>query len=82
MNNKEKKERRKTKTSSFGTSGRESHDARQFYKSKLYEQRLKERKNEYYENQIPKTSLNKIFCKSSEIMEELPDNSIHLTVTS
>ncbi len=82
MNNKEKKERRKTKTSSFGTSGRESHDARQFYNSKLYDQRLNERKTEYHENQIPKTSLNKIFCKSSEIMDELPDNSIHLTVTS
>jgi DNA modification methylase len=34
------------------------------------------------ENPIPPESLDKIFCKSSEKMEEIPDNSIHLMVTS
>ena len=34
------------------------------------------------ENEIPPTCLNKIYCKSSEAMEELPDNSVHLMITS
>ena len=37
---------------------------------------------EYIENEIPEKNLNTIYCKSSEIMDELPDNSIHLMVTS
>jgi site-specific DNA-methyltransferase (adenine-specific) len=36
----------------------------------------------YAENAIPSEFLDRIFCKSSEQMEELPDNSIHLMVTS
>jgi len=31
---------------------------------------------------IPEALLNSIFCKSSEQMDELPDNSVHLMVTS
>ena len=31
---------------------------------------------------IPEQNINKIFCKSSEKMDELPDNSVHLMVTS
>jgi len=34
------------------------------------------------ENPIPPQFLDKIFCKTSEKMEELPDNSVHLMVTS
>ncbi len=37
---------------------------------------------EYVENPIPPDFLDRIFCKSSEKMDELPDNSIHLVVTS
>ena len=36
----------------------------------------------YEEQQIPRNTLNQIFCKSSEDMSELPDNSVHLMVTS
>ncbi|MGQ9702756.1 MAG: DNA-methyltransferase, partial [bacterium] len=36
----------------------------------------------FTENLIPSQNLDKIFCKSSEKMEELPDNSVHLMVTS
>ncbi len=42
----------------------------------------KEQKVEYAEQAIPTRSLDKIFCKSSEQMGELPDNSVHLMVTS
>ena len=34
------------------------------------------------ENSILEENINRIFCKSSENMEELADNSVHLMVTS
>ena len=74
--------RRGTKTSSFGTSGRISHDSTAFYTSKLYEDLPNEKKVHYTENIVPPKSLNKILCKSSESMDELPDSSVHLMVTS
>jgi len=74
--------KRGTKTSSFGSPGRINHDSTPFYTSKLYEGLPKEQKIEYVENPIPQKFLDKIFCKSSEKMEELPDNSVHLMITS
>lgn len=71
-----------TSTSSFGTPGRIGHDASKFYESRLYEGLKKEKKVRYIENEIPQACRNQIFCKSSERMEELPDNSIHLMITS
>lgn len=71
-----------TKTSAFGSPGRINHDSTLFYSSRLYEGLPKEEHVKYTENQIPSDYLDKIFCKSSENMEELPDNSIHLMVTS
>ncbi len=76
------KRRKGTRTSSFGTSGRINHDSTPFYSSKLYEELPKEKMAKYIENSIPESVLNTIFCKSSERMDELPDNSIHLMVTS
>jgi site-specific DNA-methyltransferase (adenine-specific) len=75
-------EKRRTKTSSFGSPGRINHDSTPFYSSRLYEGLPKEEKIKYVENPIPPNLLNKIFCKTSENMEELPDNSVHLMVTS
>ncbi|MCK4395998.1 site-specific DNA-methyltransferase [candidate division WOR-3 bacterium] len=71
-----------TKTSSFGSPGRINHDSSNFYKSRLYEGLPKEKVVKYVENSIPSEFLDKVFCKSSEIMTELPDNSIHLMVSS
>jgi site-specific DNA-methyltransferase (adenine-specific) len=71
-----------TKTSSFGTNGRINHDSSQFYNSRLYEGIVTKEKVDYVENTIPPHILNSIFCKSSEKMEELPDNSVHLMITS
>jgi site-specific DNA-methyltransferase (adenine-specific) len=71
-----------TKTSSFGTSGRINHDSSKFYDSKLYEGLNSEKKVKYIENPIESKYINKVLCKSSEKMDELPDNSIHLMVTS
>ncbi|MEA3224138.1 MAG: site-specific DNA-methyltransferase [Thermodesulfobacteriota bacterium] len=71
-----------TETSSFGTPGRINHDSSKFYKSRLYEGLRNGEKVKYIENEIPKEYINKVFCKSSEKMDELPDNSVHLMVTS
>lgn len=71
-----------TKTSAFGSPGRINHDSTLFYTSRLYEGLPKEEFVKYTENPILSQYLDKIFCKSSEKMEELPDNSVHLMVTS
>jgi site-specific DNA-methyltransferase (adenine-specific) len=71
-----------TKTSTFGSPGRINHDSTNFYKSRLYEGLPQEESYEYIENTIPSQYLDQIFCKTSEKMEELPDNSVHLMVTS
>ena len=71
-----------TQTSAFGTSGRINHDSSKFYSGKLYEGLNSDKKIVYSENQIQPENLNKIFCKTSEVMSEIPDNSVHLMVTS
>ena len=71
-----------TKTSVFGSPGRINHDSSKFYNSKLYEGLTNIKNIKCYENQINQKYINKIFCKSSESMSELPDNSVHLMVTS
>jgi len=72
-----------TQTSAFGTSSRINHDATKFYNSKMYNG-LNGNKKDHFEkeNQLSKEILNKVFCSSSEKMKELPDNSIHLMITS
>ena len=76
------KKKNGTQTSAFGTPGRINHDSSKFYNSKLYEGLNNGKDIEYVENQIDPKNINKVFCKSSEAMSELPDNSVHLMVTS
>lgn len=71
-----------TETSSFGSPGRIGHDSTKFYNSKLYDGQKNNQPSHYIENEFPLISLNRIFCKSSESMDEIPDYSIHLMVTS
>ena len=61
-----------TKTSSFGVSGRYNHDSTDFYDSKLYKGMNIPKKVKYLHEYIPQESINKIFCKSSETMNEIP----------
>lgn len=77
-----KGKRKATRTSSFGSPGRISHDSSPFYNSRLYDGQRPKDQVEYIENKIPKEVLNRLFLKSSEDMGELPDHSIHLMVTS
>lgn len=71
-----------TQTSAFGVSQRINHNSEKFYASKLYSAYKQSEVAEYKENPISEKFLNKIFCKSSEAMSELPDESVHLMVTS
>ena len=77
-----KGKRKTTRTSSFGSPGRISHDSSPFYNSRLYEGQRPKDQVDFVENEIPKEVLNHLFLKSSEDMSELPDHSIHLMVTS
>jgi len=74
--------KKETKTSSFGVSERINHDSSTFYQSKLYSKYKNNEKLIFKENIIPSKFVDIIFCKSSENMKELPDNSVHLMITS
>jgi modification methylase len=82
MDRKPRKRNAHTETSSFGTSGRISHDSSRYYNSKLYEGLNTGGPIDSIENPIPSRYVNRIFCQSSEKMDRLPDNSVHLMVTS
>ena len=75
-----------TSTTSFGSPGREGHDASAFYETRLYADQphpsgtSQAESEAYVENPIPE--LDVIFNRSSEKMQELPDHCIHLMVTS
>ena len=73
---------RKTQTASFGSVLRESHSSKKFYSSKLFEDFRIPKGIEFKESQIKMEDLNKLYCKSSENMDEIPDNSVHLMITS
>jgi len=85
MNNTRKysSQRRKgTETSSFGSPGRIGHDSTKFYKSRLYAGQQIKTPHQYIEHSIDTSLLDRVFCESSEKMDEIPDYSIHLMVTS
>ena len=76
------KKQQKTTTSTFGIPGRENHDSAPFYASRLYLDQPQENIVDFVENSVPIECLDHIFCCSAEYMSEIPDNSIHLMVTS
>ncbi|MEM2920585.1 MAG: site-specific DNA-methyltransferase [Candidatus Nitrosocaldus sp.] len=73
---------RRTKTSRFGVSKREGHDSTSFYSRSLYNELNVDENMIEVENSIPSEVLDKVFCKDSRKMEEIPDSSVHLMVTS
>jgi site-specific DNA-methyltransferase (adenine-specific) len=73
---------RKTQTKTFGSVVRESHNSNRFYSSKLFEEFRISEDIEFRENEIKNKDLNRFYCKSSEVMDEIPDDSVHLMVTS
>lgn len=73
--------RKKTETSDFGVSRRESHDSSKFYSRKLFSGNGSG-VSSGLENAVPPEHIDRILCKSSEKMDELPDSCMHLMVTS
>ncbi len=71
-----------TSTSAFGTNGRINHDSSKFYNSKLYSTIESKEITDKSENKLPDKLLNTFILGSAENMKELPDNSIHLMITS
>ena len=71
----------KTQTSSFGTSKRIGHDSSKFYARKLFSD-LDTTNPPISDVSISDSAVNRVYCHSSENMTELPDNSVHLMVTS
>jgi site-specific DNA-methyltransferase (adenine-specific) len=71
-----------TETSAFGTPGRISHDSSRFYNSRMYGDLTLPDDVPYAETPVPPNILDRVLCKSSESMDDLPDSSIHLMVTS
>ncbi len=77
-----KRKRTGTETSTFGTSGRVNHDSSRFYSSKLYQDQTADDVAARIENTAPAEVIDQIYCQSSEVMDELPDHSVHLMITS
>ncbi len=79
------KRRRKpgTKTSSFGAGSRANHDASFFYASRMYRHLSGvDETSPYIENPLPADVLDAIIPGDSRRMDALPDQSVHLMVTS
>lgn len=71
-----------TETSAFGTNGRINHDSTKFYDSKLYSMLDQNKVEDKTENLFPHEFLNKIILGTAENMGKLPNNSVHLMITS
>ncbi len=71
-----------TESSSFGTNGRINHDSSKFYNSKLYSELNTGKKVSKETNEFPTELLNTTILGSAEDMSMIPDNSLHLMITS
>jgi site-specific DNA-methyltransferase (adenine-specific) len=81
---------KKTTTSSFGISKRESHDASAFYARNLYREQPANAplvaNDEQSKIQNPKSKIetwaDRLYCQSAAVMTPIPDNSVGLAFTS
>lgn len=72
-----------SKTSNFGTNSRISHDSSTYYNSRLYsELQLENDSIREVDRPFPKDFENKIILGNAEKMEEIPNSSLHLMITS
>jgi DNA modification methylase len=77
-----------SKTTRFGTTSRVNHDSSDYYNSKLYSEladngnRNEDDLKPVEDNLFPVEYENKIILGTSENMKEIPNNSLHLMVTS
>jgi len=74
---------RGTKTSKFGTNSRISHDSSIYYNSRMYSELENLPAHEVEpDNEFPVELRNSIILGNSETMKDIPNNSLHLMVTS
>ena len=74
---------KKSEMQAFGTSNRVGHSSEKFYRRKMYvdsKQIITEHQQQ--ENECPPELVDQIYNHSSTNMHELPDNSVHLSITS
>ena len=72
-----------SKSSSFGTTPRINHDSSDYYESRLYQELPPQQHSESQpDNPFPGEYLDKILLGSSEKMQDIPSNCLHLMVTS
>ena len=76
------RKRIKTSTKSFGSSKKETHDSSYFYDSKLFNTQKIVQQKSIIQNEISKEVLNKVHNKDSKNIDFIPDDSIHLIITS
>jgi len=77
------KKRKGTETSSFGVNGRINHDSSKFYQSRLYTGLgQKTAAQGSPASPFPEAFENHIFATTAEQMTDIPDNSVHLMITS
>ncbi len=69
-----------SKTKSFGTPTRRGHDSSSFYNRKIYKGEVAKNGGDYSHKTLTKPDI--IYCHDSRNMKHLPDNSIHLMITS
>lgn len=74
--------KKKSETSEFGVSTRESHDARPFYSRRIYAGPAPAAAAAGEESPVPPALMDAVLCMDSRRMTPLPDNSVHLMVTS
>jgi DNA modification methylase len=74
--------KKSTSTSSFGAPGRESHDSSPFYNSRMYSGEPFQEPRESISRPVSPDHLDQFFVQSSASMQQLPDYSMHLMVTS
>ena len=72
----------KNQMRAFGVNSRVGYNSDGFYKRSVYAPTKRGQQQSSVENIVPEDNLNKIFAHSSETMDELPDNSVHLMITS
>ncbi|HHT41846.1 MAG TPA: site-specific DNA-methyltransferase [Firmicutes bacterium] len=71
-----------TKTRSFGASSRESHDSARFYRRRLYSEVDVEQLDGIRLGEVAEEHLNQVHHHDSRNLAFLPDNSVHLMITS
>ena len=71
-----------SRTSRFGTTSRISHDSSSYYSSRLYADLAIAQGRGEPDSEFPPELLDTIIPRSSTSMREIPDNSLHLMVTS